>query len=95
MTAVPGAAFLPPAFPPLSPPLFAFPLAYSTLIYLPICSVPFNSKALLNEFFEENLTKANPFGFPSGRLIILTLVTFPHGLNKSLISPSKALKDNP
>jgi hypothetical protein len=57
--------------------------------------VPLSSRALLKDDLVENLTKAKPFGLPSGLLIILTLVIFPHELNKSLISPSKALKDKP
>lgn len=49
----------------------------------------------MKDDFVENFTKANPFGFPSGLIIILILSMLPHGSNNSLISPSKALKDSP
>lgn len=43
----------------------------------------------------ENLTKANPFGLPSGLFIIFTFKILPHELKRSLMSPSKALKERP
>jgi len=55
---------------------------------LPIISAPLNSKALLKEFLEENLTKAKPLGPPSGFVNSLTFVIFPHSSKKLLISPS-------
>lgn len=82
-------------FPPLCSCLWLLPLAYSTRICLPMCSLPLSSKALLKDDFDENLTKANPFGLPSGLEINLTLMTLPQGANNSLTSPSKALKESP
>ena len=71
------------------------PLAYYTLIFLPIWSDPFNYKAFATADLVENLTNANPFGFPSGLFINFTFRIFPQPLNKSLISESYALKDKP
>lgn len=96
ITALPGAWFTTPlVFPPLCYCFWPFPLAYSTLICLPMWSAPLSSRALLKEDFFENLTKANPFGFPSGLEMSLTLRIFPHSLKSSLISESKALKERP
>jgi len=60
-----------------------------------MCSVPLSSRALLKDDLVENLTKANPFGFPSGLEISFTLSMFPQESNKSLTSASKALKERP
>lgn len=83
----------------LLPPLWScfcpVPLASSTLIFLPMCSDPLSSRALLRADLVENLTKAKPFGFPSGLFIILTFRIFPQALKRSLISPSKALNERP
>lgn len=105
ITAVPGASllllFLALLFLSLNLPLFCWnpPLllfwAYSTFKVLPICSIPLNYKALLNEFLEENFTKADPFDLPSGFVSNLTLRMLPHSSNKSLISESYALKESP
>lgn len=94
MTASPAGA-CPFLLPPLWSVFWLFPRAYSTRICRPRCSDPFSSRALLKEAFEENFTKANPLGLPSGLEIILTLVTFPQGANKSRTSPSKALNERP
>ena len=72
----------------LYPLAVGFPLAYSTFIDLPKCSVPVISKALFKADFFPNLTKAIPFGFPSGLMSKLTLRMVPHSSNKSLTSES-------
>lgn len=96
-----GCLLFPPLWLPLKllflcyPPLWLLFLASSTRIFLPMCSIPLSSKALLNDNFDENLTKAKPFGFPSGLEINLTFKIFPQSLNKSLTSPSNALKESP
>lgn len=95
ITALPGAWFTLGLLPPLCSCFCAFPLASSTRIARPMWSAPFNSRALLKEDFFENLTKAKPFGFPSGLEIIFTLRILPHSLNSSLMSASKALKESP
>ena len=75
--------------------LSSFFLASSTFIVLPICSLPSSWRALLKADFLEKATKPVPFGFPSGLVRRLIFYIFPHSWKRALISPSKALKDNP
>lgn len=60
-----------------------------------MCSAPLSSRALLNDDFLENLTKAVPLDLPSSLVSSLTSRTFPHSLKKSLISLSYAWKESP
>lgn len=76
-------------FPPKDPALLVFfPWDYSMVKLLPKCSLPFNSRAALNDDFLENFTKAVPLDFPSSLVNNFTFVIFPHSLKKSLISLS-------
>ena len=84
-----GVSFPKFLFPPwdLSPRAY-LPRACSTLIYLPKCSIPLNSKDLFKADFLENFTKAIPFDFPSGLINRFTFKISPHYSNNCLMSES-------